>query len=87
MHAYLKSARDLVAIYEQFPRRVTSWIVRSVSRLLQFGCEAARAAKRLGERVYRTGSAGRYTAGDISLSYIRPRVCHVILPKVRDITS
>ena len=51
-----------------------------------FTSGAVRAAKWLGGRVYRTGSAGRYMAGDRSLSYIRSRVCHVILLQVRDIT-
>ena len=48
---------------------------------------AVRAAKWLGDGEDRTVSAGKYTAGDRSLSYIRPLVCHVISPKVRDITS
>ena len=48
---------------------------------------AVRAAKWLDEGECRMGSAGRYTAGDRSLSYIRPRVFHIISPKVRDIMS
>ena len=48
---------------------------------------AVRAAKWLDEGEDRAGSAVKYTAGDRSLSYIRPRVCHVISPKVRDIAS